>query len=280
MSTDPGPHLLGRQPSPPDDRDFPLGAFLENDDPLDAALAVLQASHAAKATKTWAAVATERIKAMSPSPPPTPDPTPNPTPNPTPDPPPPAPSPSGGAVSWTDVRGTLDQGQTPHCVGFGWAQWGNTDPVEDNFANADGDAIYAECKIIDGEPGQQNGSNVRSGAKAMKNRSRLNTYAFASSIDEATKWVLAHGPVVMGTDWTNDMFNPDGNHFVKPTGGVAGGHCYLLVGYDPGAKVLEFQNSWGSSWGKSGRFYMHQADAEKLFTSQGEACAAVELPLG
>src|SRR5436190_17748269 len=218
MSTEPGPHLLGRLPSPPDDRDFPLGAFLENEDPLDAALAVLQASHAAKATKAWAVVATARIKAASPNPSPDPSPTPDPAPDPEPD---PGPTP-GGAVSWPDVRATLDQGQKPHCVGFGWAQWGNTDPIEDEFANADGDALYAECKIIDGEPGQQNGSNVRSGAKAMKNRGRVGTYAFANSIEEATAWVLAHGPVVMGTDWTNDMFTPDANHFVRPSGGVAG----------------------------------------------------------
>src|SRR5258708_7963234 len=168
MNSNPGPHLLGRVPSPADERDYPLGAFLENDDPLDAALAVLQASHASKATKAWAVIATARIRAASPAPPVPPTPA------------PPAPDP-GGSVSWPDVRSTLDQGQTPHCVGFGWAQWGSTDPVEDNFANADGNAIYADCKIIDGQPGQQNGSNVRSGPQALKNRALLHPSASAGT---------------------------------------------------------------------------------------------------
>jgi hypothetical protein len=266
-----GPHQLGRVPSAPDDRDYPLAAFLANDDPLDAALAVLQASHAAKATKAWAVIATARIKAMSPAP--------NPGPSPSPTPPtPPKPTPTG-AVVWADNEPVLDQGQTGHCVGFGGAQWGNTLPIDDHFKDADGHAIYYECKIIDGEPKAENGSDVRSLAKVLKQRKRLSTYAFAGSVDEACAWVLAHGPVIVGTDWTNDMFHPDAQGFVKPTGAVAGGHCYIQVGYDPDAQVLTYLNSWGASWAQNGRFKMRKADAETLFAKQGEAAAAVELPI-
>jgi hypothetical protein len=267
-----GPHLLGRRPSEPDPRDYQLGAFL-SDDPLDAALTTLMTSHAAQATKAWAKIATARIHALEPAPGPGPTPTPPapPTPNPT---PPAAPT----AVVWGDTDTVLDQGQTPHCVGFGSAQWGNTLPIDDHFTNADGDAIYYECKVIDGEPNAEDGSDVRSAGKALRNRQRVAAYAFAASIDEACQWVLQHGPVIMGTDWTNDMFNPDAQGFVKPSGGVAGGHCYVLLGYDPDTAVLTFLNSWGSGWAENGRFHMHKADAVTLFKNKGEALAAVELP--
>lgn len=181
------------------------------------------------------------------------------------------------AVTWADTEQTLDQGQTPHCIGFGGAQWGNTLPVDDRYADSDGHALYYECKVLDGEPKIEDGSDVRTLAKALQARGRLKTYAFAASIDEAVAWVLAQGPVIIGSDWTNDMFSPDANGFVKPTGGVAGGHCYLLDEYDPVAMVLGFRNSWSASWGIAGRFYMHQADAVTLFASQGEALAATEL---
>ncbi len=265
--TEIGPHLLGRLPSPPDERDYKLVDYLAAN-PLDAALAVLLNSHAAKATKDYIRIAHPFIRALMP-----------PDPGPTPSPPPSA------AVLWADADADLDQGDFGTCVGNGWAQWGNTQPVDDHFNELDARVIYYEATVIDGQPdnpdspgGGQQGSTVRSGAKAMANRKRLSAYAFAASLDEAVAWVLAHGPVVMGTDWLEAMFTTDADGFVVPTGAVAGGHCYVLVGYDPASEVLTFLNSWGSSWGSNGRFYMHKADAEKLFASQGEACAAVELP--
>jgi Papain family cysteine protease len=253
-----GPHLLGRRRSPQDHRDFKLSAYLPIP-PLDAALAKLVADRSTPASVTeWATTITSYLKGHAPTPPK----------------PPPMP-----AISWDDTEPVLDQGDTPHCVGFGWAQWGNTAPVNDGFRNSDGNAIYYECKIIDGQPGQENGSDVRSGAKAMQNRGRLSAYAFAASADEAREFVRIIGPIVVGTDWTQSMFEPDAAGFVRPTGATAGGHCYLLVGDLPAEGALLFQNSWGRSWGMSGRFKMKYADFAKLFARDGEACAAVELPV-
>ena len=64
----------------------------------------------------------------------------------------------------------------------------------------------------------------------------------------------------MGTTWTNDMFQPDAKGFVKPTGAVAGGHCYLLIDHIDGQDAYLFQNSWGASWGDHGRFRMKAGD--------------------
>jgi hypothetical protein len=264
---DVGPHLLGRIPSDEDDRDYKMRTLLDADSrptELDLALDALLASHSSKSVKRWAQLVTARLQPVSPDPippiPPIPSPDPSPTENP-----------------WT-TQVQLDQGETGHCVGFGWAQWGDTTPINDSYVDDDGHAIYYECKVIDGETGQENGSQVRSGAKAMKNRGRIDAYVFAENMDDIEEWVKTKGPVVVGTDWTNDMFEPDEKGFVRPTGGFAGGHCYLLVGWDD-KDNLTFHNSWGISWGLNGFFYMKAADFATLLASEGEACAGLELPL-
>jgi hypothetical protein len=170
----------------------------------------------------------------------------------------------------------LDQGQTPHCVGFGFADWANCLPVDDNYADADGDKVYYEAKVIDGEPKAEDGSSVRSGAKAMKKRGRIGAYAFGTVAD-AKAFLLSQGPVVFGIDWTADMFNPDAKGTITPTGAVEGGHCILAYGAD--ATYCYLQNSWGDSWGVDGCCRMSWTDLAALFADNGEACAAVELPI-
>jgi len=266
MSDSIGPHLLGRTPSPPDDRDYKMADVLKQD-PLDVTFAALLASPSvASATKRWAQVVTGLMKTA-------PTPAPNPTPAPA-----PVPAPVSPDLVWSDPI-QLDQGNTNHCVGFGWAGWGDADPVEEKYENADADAIYYECKVIDGEPAQEDGSTVRSGAKAMQNRSRLQSYVFAGSIDEIRQWLQFHGPVVLGTDWTNDMFQPNAQGYISPTGPVAGGHCYLALGDLVSEDAVLCENSWGANWGLSGRFKMKWADFQRLFAAQGEGCAGTELPL-
>jgi hypothetical protein len=258
-----GPHLLGRNAHPGDERDYPLGVFLEGGTALDAALAAVRRSKlTTTAVKRWASLVTAALQPI-PSPSPTPAPTPSP----------------GVAVEWTDADDpTLDQGQTGHCVGAGGVDWLNALPVDDHLPNDELHKLYYDCKIVDGEPKQENGSTVHSLAKVLVNRGRLKTYAWASNVSEIVDFLTAHGPVIVGTDWLNDMFSPDANGFVTPTGAVAGGHCYVAVGYSHDNDEIEFLNSWGNGWGKNGRFYMRTAMfADLLNRSGAEAMAAVEL---
>lgn len=254
------PASLGRRPSPPDPRDYKLADYLAPD-PLTALWSKVNAQTHTKEFKAWGQALTAAVVKLHP-----------------PAPVPPTPPPATRDVVWTDSDVVLDQGQTPHCVGFGWAQFGNTNPINDAFSNADGDKIYYECKQIDGEPGAEDGSDVRSGAKAFVARKRIAAYAFAASVDEARAWIANHGPVVVGSDWTNDMFNPDTFGVVRPTGGVAGGHCYVLVGDLVSEGHLLFQNSWSDTWGVKGQFKMTYQDFANLLQNQGELCVAVELP--
>jgi hypothetical protein len=112
----------------------------------------------------------------------------------------------------------------------------------------------------------------------MRARGRLAAFAFATSLAEVNAWLDGHGPVVIGTAWTDDMFQPDAQGFVKPTGAVVGGHCYLLLDHIDGQAAYLFQNSWGAAWGDHGRFRMRAGDMAALLADQGEACCAAELP--
>ncbi len=187
--------------------------------------------------------------------------------------------PATTVTEWQNPEPVLDQGNTGHCVGFSGAQWGNTLPVNDQFDNQDGHNLYYECKILEGEPNEENGAYVRSIAEVLKNKQRLSVYAFANSVDEAIAWLQAKGPVIFGTSWLTNMFYPDAEGLISATGSFEGGHAYLSNGYDSSRNQFLFINSWSSDWGKDGHFKMSKSDIEKLFADYGEILAAVELPL-
>jgi hypothetical protein len=259
---------------PPDDRDYELRDFLDSHEEATDVLTAdttlgelvesgwLSSWHDVYAVWAW-------IKANLLGKKPTPTPAP--------------PQPPVTDVSWGDPEAVLDQGQTGHCVGFCGAQWGNTLPVDDKFTNADGDAIYYACKVVDGEPKAEDGSDSRSLCKVLKAKGRLGAYAFASHVQDVVDFVSLHGPVGTGTDWMNDMFTPDANGYLNPTGGVAGGHEWLIVGYSAAGygtvkePSFEMQNSWGKSWAKDGRAYITVSNYETLL-GNGDAWAALELP--
>jgi len=289
-----GPHLLGRIESPLDLRDYNLDNFLHFAAPTAGddvqsqadALVELAVAELKKTTITyarWAArsyadvTVTHWWKALNalqqahvllsgeqPVPPPAPT----------------------GDVVWENPDDPLDQGDFGTCVGNGDAQFGNTSPINDHFTEKDARKFYYEATVLDGDPddpdapnGGQQGATVRSGVKVLKNHGRISTYAQATSTDAITAWLKKYGPVIIGSDWMNDMFTPDSKGYVRPTGGVAGGHCYVIVGYLASEGAYLCLNSWGKGWGQGGYFKIKVADFGQLLGSGGEAWTSVELAL-
>jgi hypothetical protein len=173
---------------------------------------------------------------------------------------------------------TLDQGETPMCVGYAWDQFLRSEPLM-TATGPYGPQIYHEAQLADEWPGEDyEGTSVRGGAKALLADTRLNRYVWAANALDVRDFLITTGTVVMGTDWRNGMFDPDpATGLLKLSGPVAGGHAYLLCGYDAPRDWFQMVNSW-DGWGLDGTgvAFIAFGDLDRLIRAHGEACAAVE----
>lgn len=173
----------------------------------------------------------------------------------------------------------LDQGDTPQCVGYAWRQFLTSEPTCTTTGPTPTE-IYLEAQKLDEWPGESyDGTSVRGGAEFMTNQARLKSYVWAANEIDIRDFLITTGTVVMGTDWLSSMFNPRPDGTLKVNGQLAGGHAYLLVGYDVQRNAVKMVQSWGD-WGPlHGYAYIKMSDLGKLMRAGGEACAAVEQDL-
>lgn len=181
--------------------------------------------------------------------------------------------------AWAFPQEPLDQGSTPHCVGFSMANFGINLPVFTPYTNEAGHKFYYKCKIIDGHPKDEDGTTIRSAAKVLKKEGIINAYAFAYDMSMIKWWLLNKGPLIVGTLWTEGMMVPDSDNMIHATGLKLGGHGYTINEWDEWERGerIGIQNSWGLSWGVNGKAYISAEDFNKLFSYDGEAMTAVEL---
>lgn len=181
--------------------------------------------------------------------------------------------------------GVLDQGDTPQCVAYSWTKWLTGGPVTNTLPFPSISVFYRECQRNDEWPGEDyDGSSVRAGAKVLKARNRIESYAWAFELEPVILHILSVGPVVFGTDWHIDMFTPDRWGYIEPTGDNVGGHAYAIIGVDRDRKhpltnekgAFRMINSWGPGWGQKGRAWMSFSCASALINADGEACTAFE----
>lgn len=174
-------------------------------------------------------------------------------------------------------REAVDQGNTPRCVGYSARNWLQNSLVMTRIGDGpSGDLIYAEAQKIDGWPMPHDGSSVRAGAKVLQTIGYIQSYVWADSIDTIKIYILQNGPVIIGSNWTANMMQPDNNNFVHATGNVVGGHAFCLVGYSSKLTAFRILNSWGRGWGNQGRAWISEQDMASLFSNQAEACAAIQ----
>jgi uncharacterized protein YjdB len=170
----------------------------------------------------------------------------------------------------------LDQGNTPHCVGFACAHRGIAMPVFQKLTVKNAHDIYYKSVAIGGEPNTENGSTTPWGAEAMVALGYYKDFAMTYDFDDLLAYLLVKGPVVVGIPWMWDDFYTDSTGLIPGTGGEAGGHEICLTGANKSTSRIKFAQSWGE-WGLDGFGYMTFKDIRnRIENLDGDACTPVE----
>lgn len=187
-------------------------------------------------------------------------------------------------VDWDDTAPITNQGKVGACTGFTALDLMNNHLFIGNRKRATGSTtllpnnkgldFYHQATLRDGisgntYPGADEGSSGLGAAKGLKYEKYITGYTHGFSMTDFLA-ALQHQPVMVGTDWTANMFDPDRNGLIRPTGNVEGGHEYGAFGYDPATTLIKFRNHWTADWGVRGRFYMLANDFEQLLANQGD----------
>lgn len=115
----------------------------------------------------------------------------------------------------------LDQGSTSSCVGHAWAHFIEDGGIMYRKPGADLDpfVIYSDAQDRDEWVGRNyHGTSIRAGAKVLLERGYISGYQWAFDSETLQETLLTKSSVVAGVRWYRDMFTPDAEGIIKPTG--------------------------------------------------------------
>jgi papain like protease len=186
---------------------------------------------------------------------------------------------------WTTRREPLDQGNEGECVGFCNAGVLAAKPLAYAVQNSTGRKIFAAAKAFDESQGRyfSEGATMIAGLQVCRKANYYRTFGWNFGIDDTINWLVRRGPVALGINWYESMYETDSKGLIVVDGPIAGGHAILANGFWPNhpefGDVLVLTNSWGSGWGINGRGYLPVESAKRLLAEDGESAAIVEFPV-
>lgn len=190
---------------------------------------------------------------------------------------------------WSDSTWRGDQGNTPQCVGYSAVHRIENSPRTYPAAGPiiAPKKLYDFAQANDEWPGADyDGTSCRAGAKAALAFGFISEYQRVETMEDFKRLLLTRGGVIVGTDWTDDMFNPIwlkdragvGRWTLKPTGDLAGGHAWLVNGINLPGNVGRMLQSWGPSWGDNAHAWIDLDDLYDLvYMHDGDAWHYVEV---
>ena len=174
----------------------------------------------------------------------------------------------------------LQQGSLGACTGFSWSHELIARPAEvQGITNETAIKVYKLAQDLDEWEGNAyEGSSVLAAVKATQqlHPGKILEYRWSFKLDDFLRTLGYIGPVVIGINWYNDMFNPNNKGLIKVGGGLAGGHAILANGIDVKKKLIRLHNSWGPDWGVNGECFISFDDIERLLNERGEACVVTK----
>jgi hypothetical protein len=192
-------------------------------------------------------------------------------------------------VLWRHTAAVLDQGQLGSCCGNALTQLLNTTVAGKARLAGTGKnsylkekaavALYSRATVLDDigghYPPTDTGSSGLAVCKAGVESGYFTQYRHAFGYNQFAG-AIQLSPVITGTSWYEGMFTPDADGYIWPTGKVAGGHEYLILGLDPAGKgKVTMLNSWSKSWGRNGRAFMRGDVYAELLAQQGDVTVPV-----
>lgn len=180
--------------------------------------------------------------------------------------------------SWL-TRRLFDQGSSPRCTAeaatgllvtkpylgtfTGWRKYDSPDERQ---------ALYLTSQDYDPWPGHDyDGTSTDAPLKVLRERGEISSYRWLFGETQLRRWVTDYGPAFVGTYWLMDMFYPADNGVLSVSGEVAGGHAYRIVQANARMRAYRVVNSWGKSWGQSGRAWIRFDDMARLLADEGDA---------
>lgn len=136
----------------------------------------------------------------------------------------------------------------------------------------DADRLYSLATTLDpwegSYPPADTGSSGLAVAKAAQALGLGGEYRWLfGGADEVIQAIMEGLVVNVGTWWYFDMFEPDTEGKVRPTGGQAGGHEWSARGYDL-SRDLILGRCW---WGGFRDFWISRVDLDSLLQDDGDA---------
>ena len=194
--------------------------------------------------------------------------------------------------TWSS-RLTTDQGREGACVGHGHTTDAVASPrpaprtatVEQ--ANETALRLYHRAQQLDDWAGEAyEGTSVDAGFNAARELGWIDSWRWMTNVSQIRDAVIAEGPVVIGINWYDSMYETRPSGLVEVGGSIVGGHCLTIIGYHPGMRipgegwdtrfeVFKWKNSWGPDYGKNGVGYVRSNDLATLLNDHGDAAVAM-----
>lgn len=187
---------------------------------------------------------------------------------------------------------TTDQGREGACVGHGITTDLLASPrpyqgFQQTQANQYATGVYYRARQVDYWAGEDyDGTSVDAGFKVARERGHIEGWRWMHNVDQVRDATIAVGPVVLGVNWYQGMYETRPSGLVKIDGARVGGHCITIIGYHPSMRirgedwnarfeVFKWKNSWGNDYGKNGVGYITAHDLAVLLNDNGEAAVAM-----